>query len=53
MHRHHESPEPWTREPSPWEPEPSPAGRAVIRQWLDQQLALIAARRRRRRWSRR
>jgi len=46
MHRHHETPHPWTRERTPWEPEPSAAGRAILREWLDHQLALIAASRR-------
>ena len=49
MDRHHETPQPqpWRREPNPWEPEPSAAGRAIIRQWIDYQLALVAERRRR------
>ncbi|HEX3394358.1 MAG TPA: hypothetical protein VHS52_07505 [Acidimicrobiales bacterium] len=49
MRRSHETSQPWVRERSDWEPEPSPTGRAIIAAWLDQQLALISARRRRRR----
>ena len=41
-------PTPWVRERRPWVPEPSPTGRTILRMWIEEQLRLVNAARRRR-----